>query len=84
MVSWYWYTKSYGRALWPYRAVWEGMLRDTGSKLPSPLVIKKPLGYSWFRGEILASARSWVEHWFPDNLVFFQAHDKEREITGRL
>ena len=75
-VSWYWYTKSYGRSLWPYRAAWAAALRNEhAEKLPSPFAIQsKPVGYSWFPAEVLTSAKSWVEHWFPNNLVFFRAH----------
>ena len=84
-VSWYWYTKSYGRALWPYRAAWEPILRDAGDKLPSPLAItSKPLGYSWFQAEVLTVAKSWLEHWFPDNLVFYRAHEKVRWVSDLL
>lgn len=80
-VSWYWFTKSYGRALWPYRAAWAGILRDNAGRLPSPLAVtKKPLGYSWFPNEVLAVASSWVKHWFPDNLVFYRAHDKVSSV----
>lgn len=80
-VSWYWYTKSYGRALWPYHSAWEAILRDVQNKLPSPLAItNKPLGYSWFPTEPLAVAKSWMEHWFPENLVFYRAHEKVRRV----
>ncbi|KAK3299449.1 Alpha/Beta hydrolase protein [Chaetomium fimeti] len=76
-VSWYWYTKSYGRALWAYRSAWEAILRDVPDKLPSPLQItNKPIGYSFFPDEPLAVAKSWLEHWFPENLVFHRAHEK--------
>lgn len=75
-VSWYWLTQSYGRTLWAYRSVWAAMLRDDNQKLPSPLAITtKPLGYSWYPGEVLGSAKSWLEHWFPDNLSFYRAHE---------
>ncbi|KAM7192607.1 putative epoxide hydrolase [Naviculisporaceae sp. PSN 640] len=76
-VSWYWHTQSYSSGLWAYRAVWQPLLRGAGlEKLPSPLVIQnKPVGYSWFRYEVIATARSWVEHWFPENLVFYRAHE---------
>ncbi|KAK4033180.1 putative epoxide hydrolase [Parachaetomium inaequale] len=75
-VSWYWLTRSYGRALWSYRSVWEAMLRDKGQKLPSPLAITtKPVGYSWYPSEVLTVAKSWVQHWFPDNLCFYRAHE---------
>ncbi|KAH6845623.1 Alpha/Beta hydrolase protein [Chaetomium sp. MPI-CAGE-AT-0009] len=76
-VSWYWYTKSYGRSLWAYRGAWQGILRDVPDKLPSPLAItNKPIGYSFFPEEVLAVAKSWLEHWFPENLVFHRAHEK--------
>lgn len=74
-VSWYWLTRSYGRSLWAYRAGWPAMLRDDSRTLPSPLAItKKPLGYSWYPGEVLTVAKSWLEHWFPENLVLFREH----------
>jgi hypothetical protein len=80
-VSWYWLTRSYGRSLWAYRSVWEAMLRDKPAKLPSPLAITtKPVGYSWFPSEVLAVAKSWVEHWFPDNLCFYRAHEKVNSV----
>lgn len=61
---------------WGYRGVWQAFLRDTPAGLPSPLVItNKPLGYSWYPGEVLAVAKSWVEHWFAENLVLFAAHE---------
>lgn len=76
-VSWYWHTQSYSSSLWAYRAVWEPILRGAGlERLPNPLLIQdKPLGYSWFPFEVIATARSWVEHWFPGNLVFYRAHE---------
>ncbi|KAK4156497.1 putative epoxide hydrolase [Chaetomidium leptoderma] len=74
-VSWYWLTQSYGRALWPYRSAWAALLRDDNRNLPSPLAITtKPLGYSWFPAEVLGVAKSWLEHWFPDNLSFYRTH----------
>jgi hypothetical protein len=80
-VSWYWFTKSYGRALWAYRAGWEAILRDVPDKLPSPLAVtNKPIGYSFFPAEVLAVAKSWLDHWFPENLVFYRAHDRVRQL----
>ncbi|KAK4140956.1 putative epoxide hydrolase [Dichotomopilus funicola] len=76
-VSWYWYTKSFSRSLWSYRSVWEGVLKDVAGKLPSPLAItNKPVGYSYFPQEVLPAARSWLEHWFGENLVQYHAHEK--------
>lgn len=74
-VSWYWLTKSYGRGLWAYRGAWAAILRDDPRKLPSPLKItNKPLGYSFYPQEVIGAAKSWLEHWFPENLVLFRAH----------
>ncbi|KAL2194507.1 Alpha/Beta hydrolase protein [Corynascus similis CBS 632.67] len=82
-VSWYWLTKSYGRSLWSYRSVWRAVLRDDNRKLPSPLAIQeKPLGYSWYPDEVLAAAKSWLEHWFPDNLVFYKAHESGGHLAA--
>ncbi|KAK3325961.1 Alpha/Beta hydrolase protein [Apodospora peruviana] len=75
-VSWYWYTKSYGRGLWAYRAAWASVIRDDDAdKNPTPLAItNKPLGYSRYPFEVLVAAKSWLDHWFPDNLVFYREH----------
>ncbi|KAK0719301.1 Alpha/Beta hydrolase protein [Lasiosphaeris hirsuta] len=76
-VSWYWLTKSYGRGLWAYRGAWAAILRDDPRKLPSPLKItNKPLGYSFYPQEVIGAAKSWLEHWFPENLVLFRAHEQ--------
>lgn len=80
-VSWYWYTKSFGRSMWAYRNGLEALLRDVKDRIPSPLAItNKPIGYSSFPAEVLTVAKSWLEHWFPENLVFFRAHDKVRQL----
>lgn len=75
-VSWYWHTQSYSRGLWAYRAVWEPVLKSANlDKLPNPLEIQdKPLGFSWFPHDVITAVRSWLEHWFPNNLVFYRAH----------
>ena len=84
-VSWYWFTKSYGQSLWAYRSLWAALLRDRSQGLPTALTItKKPLGYSYYPGEILSMASSWVKHWFPNNLVFFKAHEKVRQCPSPL
>jgi hypothetical protein len=84
-VSWYWLTKSYGRSLWSYRSVWAAMLRDDHEKLPSPLAVKtKPVGYSWYPSEVLCVAKSWVEHWFKDNLCFYRAHESVSLVSLHL
>ncbi|AEO60275.1 hypothetical protein MYCTH_2120346 [Thermothelomyces thermophilus ATCC 42464] len=82
-VSWYWLTKSYGRALWSYRSVWAAVLRDDGGNLPSPLAITtKPLGYSWYPDEVLSVAKSWLEYWFPNNLAFLKAHESGGHLAA--
>ena len=85
-VSWYWLTKSYGRSLWAYRAIWEPVLKGVKlEQLPNALAITgKPLGYSWFPKEVISNPRSWLEHWFPENLAFFRAHESVSVWSGGL
>ncbi|KAK5659537.1 hypothetical protein OQA88_739 [Cercophora sp. LCS_1] len=78
-VSWYWYTRSYARSLWPYPGV-QGALGGSGADMPT-VTTKKPLGYSWYPEEVLTNARSWIEHLFP-NLVFYSAHDKGGHLAA--
>ncbi|KAM7215938.1 putative epoxide hydrolase [Rhypophila decipiens] len=75
-VSWYWHTRSYSSSLWAYRAVWEPVLKGLHlERLPSPLKItEKPFGFSGFPFDVITPPRSWIEHWFKDNLVFYRAH----------
>jgi len=71
-TSFYWFTNSYGRAMWAYRS----LSSVVGGPLPNfPLSLTKPFGYSSFFVEIAALPRAWAEHLFP-NLVLYKAHDK--------
>jgi microsomal epoxide hydrolase len=71
-VSFYWYTKSYGRAMWSYRS----LTSIVGGALPEfPLSLSKPFGYSAFPVEIAALPQAWAEYLFP-NLVFYSSHEK--------
>ncbi|KAK4182769.1 putative epoxide hydrolase [Podospora australis] len=72
MVSYYWYTKSYGRSLWAYRS----LTRIVGGALPDqPISLTKPFGFSAFPVEIATLPRSWADHLFP-NLVFYGVQDE--------
>ena len=71
-VSFYWHTKSYGRAMWSYRSLTSGI----GGALPAfPLSLSKPVGFSAFPIEMAILPRSWSQHLFP-NIVFYASHEK--------
>ncbi|KXX78196.1 putative epoxide hydrolase [Madurella mycetomatis] len=70
-VSLYWFTDSYGRAMWAYRE----LMGEVGGTFPTlPLSLTKPFGFSSFAIEIAALPRSWAEYLFP-NLVLYRSHD---------
>jgi len=72
MVSFYWFTNSYGRALWAYRA----LTRVVGGPLPPmPMSKTKPFGFSAFPVELATVPKSWAEYLFP-NLVFYGQQEK--------
>lgn len=72
MVSLYWFTDTYARAMWSYRV----LTSVVGGTLPTvPTSYTKPFGYSAFQVEIATLPQSWAEHLFP-NLVFYNSHDK--------
>ncbi|KAH6635127.1 Alpha/Beta hydrolase protein [Chaetomium sp. MPI-SDFR-AT-0129] len=66
VVSYYWYTNSFGRAIWAYS--------PNGTIFPS-VPSTKPFGYSSYPSEIMALPRSWAEKLFP-TLVLYKQHDK--------
>ncbi|KAK0649065.1 Alpha/Beta hydrolase protein [Cercophora newfieldiana] len=62
----YWFTESYGRALWAYRA----LARVIGGPLPPmPMSKTKPFGFS------ATVPLPWAEFLFP-NLVFYGPHER--------
>ena len=66
-VSLYWFTSSFTRSIYPYRALFSGK----SVELPK---IDKPLGISWFPLEIMPIIKSIVEK--ENNLVFYKAHKR--------
>ncbi|KAK5656640.1 hypothetical protein OQA88_4620 [Cercophora sp. LCS_1] len=71
-VSFYWFTNSYGRSMWAYRA----LTAIVGGPLPPmPMSLTKPFGYSAFPVELATVPEAWAEFLFP-NLVFFSKHDQ--------
>ncbi|KAK3360630.1 Alpha/Beta hydrolase protein [Lasiosphaeria hispida] len=71
LVSFYWLTNSFGRAMWSYRS----LTSIIGGPLPTmPTSLIKPFGYSAFPVEIATLPESWAEYLFP-NLVFYKRHE---------
>ncbi|KAL2831246.1 Alpha/Beta hydrolase protein [Aspergillus pseudoustus] len=71
LVSLYWLTDTYPRAIYPYR---ENTLspRDVVASLTTDFYIHKPLGFSYFPKELLPVPRSWIAK--TGNLVYFREH----------
>ncbi|KAL2838757.1 Alpha/Beta hydrolase protein [Aspergillus pseudodeflectus] len=73
LVTLYWLTDTYPRAIYPYR---ENTLapRDATASLTTDFYIHKPLGFSYFPQELMPVPRSWVAK--TGNLVYFKEHTK--------
>jgi hypothetical protein len=72
MTSFYWFTESYGRAMWAYRT----LMGVIGGSFPTlPFSTTKPFGYSAYHVELGVLPKSWAEHLFS-NLAYHKSHDK--------
>ncbi|KAI4616472.1 hypothetical protein J4E80_005746 [Alternaria sp. BMP 0032] len=65
-VSLYWFTESFARSIYPYRALFGSGARDIGAP-------KKPLGFSFFPRELAPGIKSILEK--ETNLVFYKQHE---------
>lgn len=68
-VSLYWFTATFPQSIYPYRGIPSFNALDTSKE--------KPLGYSYFHGELLMLPQAWATEAFP-NLVQYTTHDKVR------
>ncbi|KPM34913.1 hypothetical protein AK830_g11649 [Neonectria ditissima] len=71
MVSFYWFTSTFPRSMYPYRAMFsspEGVSDFSISK-------EKPFGYSAFPREIFWLPEAWAGQIYP-NLKFYKSHSK--------
>ncbi|KAL5337334.1 Alpha/Beta hydrolase protein [Aspergillus crustosus] len=66
LVTLYWFTESFARAIYPYRE------SNPVPAKPKISYIHKPFGFSYFPNEILPSPRSWTAT--TGNLVYFKQH----------
>ncbi|KAE8154004.1 Alpha/Beta hydrolase protein [Aspergillus avenaceus] len=70
LVSLYWLTETFPRAIYPYR-------EEKFPVTPEPSNLKyiqKPLGFSYFPNELFPVPKSWVET--TGHLVFWRAHQR--------
>ncbi|KAK1489133.1 epoxide hydrolase [Colletotrichum cuscutae] len=73
MVSFYWYTDTFPRSMYPYHALASAA---TANVLFSVATSKeKPVGYSVFPAENILLPKAWAEKAYP-NLVFYKRNDK--------
>lgn len=73
LVSFYWYTDTFPRSLYPYRALANSV--STGGLVNVPTSKEKPFGYSVFPAENLVLPESWAEQIYP-NMVYYQRNEK--------
>ncbi|ODH19659.1 hypothetical protein ACO22_06163 [Paracoccidioides brasiliensis] len=68
-VTLYWFTESMGRGIYQYRTL--------AMKTNTPY-LTKPVGYSYFPGEIVPTPTAWVKYSLG-NVVFHREHDKNNK-----
>ncbi|KAH6685761.1 epoxide hydrolase [Plectosphaerella plurivora] len=73
LVSFYWYTDTMPRALYPYRAIVG--TDSTGTMFDIPTSKEKPFGYSVFPSEYVLLPESWAHVIYP-NLVYYRRNEK--------
>lgn len=69
LVSLYWFTESFARAIYPYR---ENFPKPPA--VPASQYIHKPFGFSYFPMELMPAPKSWIKT--TGNLVFWREHKK--------
>ncbi|EAW25566.1 epoxide hydrolase family protein [Aspergillus fischeri NRRL 181] len=74
-VSLYWFTSSFPRSIYPYRNIASFNALDTSKE--------KPLGYSYFPGELMLLPKAWADDAFR-NMVQYSVHEKVRATNLRL
>jgi hypothetical protein len=77
LVGFYWYTDTFPRSLYPYRAL--AASASSGGYFSVPTSKEKPFGYSVFPAENILVPEAWAEQIYP-NLAFYKRHDKARIV----
>ncbi|KAL2670295.1 hypothetical protein Neosp_014762 [[Neocosmospora] mangrovei] len=75
LVGFYWYTDTFPRSLYPYRAL--AASASSGGYFSVPTSKEKPFGYSVFPAENILVPEAWAKQIYP-NLAFYKRHDKAR------
>ncbi|PLB38419.1 epoxide hydrolase family protein [Aspergillus candidus] len=70
MVSLYWLTETFPRAIYPYRELFKPSA--SAAALQNEKYIHKPFGYSYFPNELIPTPKSWAAA--TGDLVFFREH----------
>ncbi|KAK1532042.1 epoxide hydrolase [Colletotrichum costaricense] len=73
MVSFYWYTDTFPRSMYPYRALASAAAANVLFSVATSK--EKPFGYSVFPAENILLPKAWAEKAYP-NLVFYKRNDK--------
>ncbi|KAK7421200.1 hypothetical protein QQX98_002330 [Neonectria punicea] len=73
LVSFYWYTDTFPRSLYPYRPLAAATV--SGVLFSVPTSKEKPFGYSVFPAENILVPQAWAEQIYP-NLAFYKRNEK--------
>ncbi|KAH7374487.1 epoxide hydrolase [Plectosphaerella cucumerina] len=73
LVSFYWYTDTFQRSMYPYRAL--AASQATGGLFTVPTSKEKPFGYSVFPAENLLVPEAWARQIYP-NLALYKRNEK--------
>ncbi|KAM0323838.1 hypothetical protein ACHAQA_008416 [Verticillium albo-atrum] len=73
LVSFYWYTDTFQRSMYPYRAL--AGAQATGGLFNVPTSKEKPFGYSVFPAENILVPETWAEQIYP-NLAYYKRNEK--------
>ncbi|KAI9376274.1 Alpha/Beta hydrolase protein [Aspergillus egyptiacus] len=71
LVALYWFTETFPRAIYPYRAT-NPVPRNVTSTMATDDYIHKPFGFSYFPMELMPVPKTWVAK--TGNLVYFKQH----------
>lgn len=73
-VSLYWFSGCYPSSIWPYRKV----VRDGKDMKSGWENVQVPMGYSWFKYELLSPPRRWLD--IMGKVKWYRAHDKVNSV----
>lgn len=80
-VALYWFTETFPSSIYPYREIFDKLEDEEWKKR---VVIKKPMGFSWFPFELLSTPIPWVtgDKTAGGNCIWWNKHSKVIPTPG--